>query len=31
MMVDTQLVIALPSDDELYEAFIDAIQNGVHE
>ena len=30
-MVDTQLVIALPSDDELYTAFIDAIQNGVHE
>ena len=30
-MVDTQVVIALPSDDELYAAFIDAIQNGVHE
>lgn len=30
-MVDTQLPIALPSDEELYVAFVDAIQNGVHQ
>lgn len=27
----SQLPIALPSDDEFYAAFIDAIKNGVHE
>lgn len=31
METNQNLLIAMPSDDELYEAFIDAIKNGVHE
>jgi len=30
-MENPNLLIAMPSDDELYIAFIDAIKNGVHE